>query len=203
MRRFAFIDVPNTTGTTKNVLNFSIDWSALYELLMNDKWSCTGIFFYKGYKGEKEKEQLQKIGDIGYTVRTKLTHIHPNWKREHEVICPKCHDSFPFFETVKGNQKSNCDVELTVDALETLREGDEALIFTGDGDFAYLIEKLIVRGITVRIISSKNRDSFGKLRFSTRLTNILDREENGLRRVQFIHIKNWQRLIEKAESEEV
>ncbi|MDB5264784.1 MAG: hypothetical protein JWN64_355 [Parcubacteria group bacterium] len=199
MRRFAFIDVPNTTGTTKNVLGFSIDWSKLYELLVNDKWSCTSVFFYKGHKGEKEKEQLERIEEMGYVVRTKLTHIHPNTIKEIEVACPKCHGDFTYKETVKGNQKSNCDVELTVDALETIREGDQALIFTGDGDFAYLIEKLLEKGATVRIVSSQNKDFFNKNRFSTRLKAIIEREDLDQRRVQFIHIKNWQRTIEKGE----
>ena len=198
MRRHAFIDVPNTTGTTKNVLGFSIDWVKLYELLVNDKWSCVSVFFYKGSKGEKEREQLEKIGQLGYTVRTKLTHIHPDWYKEVKVNCPHCNTDFNHNELIHGNQKANCDVELTVDALETLKTGDEAILFTGDGDFAYLIEKLLERGVSVKLVSSKNRDNLGKIRFSTRLSAILAREEQGEKRVQFIHINNWKNRIEKV-----
>ena len=200
MRRYAFIDVPNTTGTAWNVLNFLIDWKKLHEFLVNGKWSCTRVFFYKGHKGGKEKEQLDRIADIGYSVRTKLTHVHPDWQRTLQVTCVHCHREFPVNQLVKGNRKSNCDVERTVDALEILKPGDDALIFTGDGDFAYMIEILLNRGVTMRIISSKNRDSLGKMRFSTRLSDILKREERGENRVQFIHLKNWQKRIEKLEA---
>ncbi|MDO8566872.1 MAG: NYN domain-containing protein, partial [bacterium] len=175
MRRYAFIDVPNTTGTVERVLGFSIDWAKLYELLVNDKWSCSGVFYYKGHKGDKEKEQLEKIEKLGYTVRTKLTHIHPDWYKQSEISCPLCGGDFKHDQLIKGNQKSNCDVELTVDAMETLKEGDEALLFTADGDFTYLIEKLLERKALVRLISSKNRDVLGRMRFSTRLSTILER----------------------------
>jgi uncharacterized LabA/DUF88 family protein len=196
--RYAFIDVPNTTGTTTNVLHFSIDWARLYQLLRNEKWSCSKIFFYKGHKGEKEKEQLDKLRDIGYTVRTKLTHIHPDSLTTQELICPWCQGVFVHPYRVKGNRKSNCDVELTVDALEAVQPGDQVLMFTGDGDFAYLIETLLIRGATVTLVSSKNKDSLGNSRFSTRLTSILEREERGKRRVSFIHILNWKHRIEKV-----
>lgn len=199
MRRYAFIDVSNTTNTTKAVLGFAIDWQKLYEHLVNEKWSCTGVFFYKGHKGEKEKEALEKLAEIGYVVRTKLTFVHSDTEREKDMECPLCKKTYTHKYVVKGHHKSNCDVELSVDAIEVLKEGDEAMLFTGDGDFSYLVERLLAKGVTVRIISSQNRDYLGKPRFSTRLKSIIEREEAGQKRVQFIHIKNWQRLIEKKE----
>lgn len=201
MRRYAFIDVPNTTGTAREVLDFSIDWSSLYSLLVNDKWSCTNVFFYKGFKGGKEEDQLRKISDIGYIVRTKLTHVHPDWIKDIPVACPSCNKEFVHEQTIRGHHKSNCDVELTVDSLETLKDGDEMMLFTGDGDFAYLIERLLEKNITIKIVSSMNTDRFKKIRFSTRLKDIIEREEaSGNPRVQFIHLKNWQKRIEKVET---
>lgn len=202
MKRYAFIDVPNTSGTTNTVLGFQINWEKLYEFLVNDKWSCSTVFYYKGYKGEKEKEQLEKLRAVGYKVQTKLTHIYADRYKEVRVSCPTCTGDFSFKEKIKGHQKSNCDVELTVDALEVLKTGDEALLFSGDGDFAYLIEKLLERGVTVRIISSKNKDSMGHVRFSTRLTELLEREEKGEKRVQFIHIDNWKHRIQRENTED-
>lgn len=196
MRRYAFIDVPNTTGTAREVLGFAIDWRRLYEFLTSERWSCSGIFFYKGHSGEAEKEQLRSLSSLGYIVQTKLTHVHPGRVKDIQIRCPECHELFLYRQSVKGHRKSNCDVELTVDALETLSASDEALLFTGDGDFAYLIETLLEKGVTVRLVSSKNRDRFGKRRFSTRLSKILDQEESGTHRVQFIHLKNWQKRIE-------
>lgn len=197
MNRYAFIDVSNTTGTTNECLNFSIDWEKLYTLMKNKKWNCKEVLFYKGYKGLKEEEQLKKIEEIGYVVRTKLTHVHPNRKHEISIECEHCGKNFIHEYLIRGNRKSNCDVELSVDAVNLLKEGDEALIFTGDSDFAYLVEYLADKGVKVRIVSSTKRDKNGNKRFSTRLDKILDIEENNGRRVDFIHINNWKRLIEK------
>lgn len=203
MKRYAFIDIPNTNGTAKNCLDFSVDWRKLYELLTNKKWECLDIFFYKGYKGDKEKQQLEKIKDLGYKVRTKLTHIHPDKNKDILVKCNTCKVEFLHNYIIKGNQKSNCDVELTVDALDILSKGDEALIFTGDGDFAYLVENLIKKGIIVTLISSQQKDKNGNIRFSTRLKDILKKEEvmekekSVKKRVRFINLNNWKKILEK------
>lgn len=204
MNTYAFIDVSNTIGTTNGCLGFSIDWSRLYLLLTNKKWECKDIYFYKGHKGKKEKQQLDKMAEgVGYKIRTKLTHIHPDISRDVNVICPACNEKFVHEETVKGRWKSNCDVELSVDAVNVLSSGDEALIFTGDGDFAYLIEDLIGKGVHVRIVSSTKRDMNNNKRFSTRLNRILDREESsGEKRASFLHIDSWRYLIQKENCHE-
>ena len=144
------------------------------------------------------KQQLiEKLEDIGYTVRTKLTHIHPDKNKDMLIECGSCKIAFSYSHIIRGNQKSNCDVELTTDALNILSRGDEALVFTGDGDFAYLIEDLIGKGITIWIVSSKKIDKNGNRRFSTRLGNILIHSEQAERRVRFLHINNWKEAIEK------
>ncbi|MCK4386681.1 MAG: NYN domain-containing protein [Candidatus Pacebacteria bacterium] len=204
IKRYAFIDVPNTNGTTKNLHNFSIDWKKLYELLTNKKWNCCDVFFYKGYKGKKEKAQLEKMEeDIGYKIRTKFTHIHKDKEEEIQVKCDECDKEFLYTHKINGARKSNCDVELTVDAVNFLSEGDEALIFTGDGDFAYLIDDLVEKGIVVYVISSQKRDKYGNKRFSTRLGKIIKEEEkNGNKRVVFIPINNWNNSIKKENRHE-
>lgn len=199
MKRYAFIDVPNTTGTIRECLNFSIDWKKLFDFLTNKKWRCENVFFYKGHKGDKEKAQLlEKIGnEIGYKVQTKPTHIHRDKEKDIIVKCKNCNEEFIHKHTINGNQKSNCDVELTVDALNILEEGDEALIFTGDGDFSYLIKNLIERKISVVIISSQERNKNGDKRFSTRLRDILREEGQESKRVKFLDINRWKDSIEK------
>ena len=198
MKRFAFIDVPNTTGTTKNCLNFAVDWNKMFELLIDEKWGCKEVFYYKGHKGDMERKQLEKLKNIGYTIRTKLTHIHKNKVNNVSVICEKCNSVFIHHQNIQGNQKSNCDVELTVDALNTLSVGDEALFFTGDGDFAYLIEFLIHKGIFVWMISSQKRDNNGNIRFSTRLKDIIKSEGQASKRIKFVDIGSWKSVIEKV-----
>ena len=198
MKRYAFIDVSNTNGTTRDCLDFAIDWEKLYKFLTNEKWKCENVFYYKGYKGDKEKKQLKKLeDDIGFIVKTKFTHVHPSRIIDIPVKCDDCDKEIQYKHTVHGNKKSNCDVELTVDALEVLSEGDEALIFTGDGDFAYLIKNLRDRGVTILLISSRKRDKNGNKRFSTRLVDILKEEGEISKKVRFININRWKDNIER------
>lgn len=198
MATYAFIDVPNTNGTARECLGFKIDWHKLYELMTNEKWACKQVFYYKGYKGDTELKQMQKLEETGYTLKTKLTHIHKDRKEIIKIVC-ECGTMVKHERVIKGNQKSNCDVELTVDALNTLKPGDQAILFSGDGDFTYLADNLINNGVFVTIVSSKNRDRNGHLRFSTRLTALIDLEEKGKRRCRFIHLNNWKNRIEKIE----
>ena len=94
--------------------------------------------------------------------------------------------------------KANCDVELTVDALELAGPESEILIFTGDGDFRYLIEKLIEKGSRVRLFSTNKQDQFGNYRLSTRLKALLALyEETG--QAIFTELNNLKHRIGKAE----
>ncbi len=199
IKRYAFIDVPNTTGTTKNIHNFFIDWKKLFSLLTNEKWGCLDVFFYKGYKGEKEKKQLEKMGEeIGYKIKTKFTHIHKDKEENINIKCDKSEEEFIYIHKINGARKSNCDVELTVDAVNLLSEGDEALILTGDGDFAYLVEDLVEKGVIVYLVSSQKRDKNDNRRFSSRLRKIIKRETNNEKqRVVFVDINDWKKSIEK------
>ncbi|MEK7170610.1 MAG: NYN domain-containing protein [Patescibacteria group bacterium] len=95
------------------------------------------------------------------------------------------------------NRKSNCDVDLTVDAMEMASPDSEFLIFTGDGDFAYLIEKVIEKGTKVFIVSSTagvRKPGMNTKRFSTRLTSLL-REQKGC--INLINIDSWKFKIKK------
>jgi len=199
MSTYAFIDVPNTTGTVRDCLDFTIGWPRLFKFLTNEKWACEEVFFYKGHKGNKEKNwfltRLQ--GQIGYKVRTKLTHIHPNKIVDIDIKCKECQTEFIHKHTVNGNQKSNCDVELTVDAMNILKKGDRALILTADGDFSYLIRDLMSKGVFVSIVSSQVYTKDGKKRFSTRLSDILKEEGESSKRVEFLNIDRWRGNIEK------
>ncbi len=199
--RYAFIDVQNTMGTVNQLLNFSIDWGKLIRHLKNEKWDCAKVFYYKGRrKGEEEDKRIQDLENLGYIVRSKLTHIHPDKTFTQKGFCQKCGAETESKYIIKGDHKSNCDVELTVDALKIAYANNsekEFLIFTGDGDFRFLIEALIEKGIKVIIISNTKKNSNGDKRFSTRLRDLIKQEENkgksGL--VDFIDINDWKQSI--------
>lgn len=199
MERFAFIDATNTKGTIKTLLDFEVDWKKLYEHLVGEKWFCSRVFYYEGFrKGKSGEKNRVRIEKIGYIMRGKLTHIHKDENIEVGIVCKKC--GFLNKKTIirPGNQKSNCDVELTVDALELAKAGNHFLVFTGDGDFRYLIEKLIEKGVVVFLVSNTRKDIRGNKRFSTRLKKLLEIEaKKDAPRVIFVDLNDWKEKIKK------
>lgn len=195
MRRYAFIDVANTKGSA-GLLGFQIDPQNLYDYLCNEKWSCEKVFWYAGrIRNEKNEKVREKIEQIGYIIRDKDTHFfekHYSFEEE----CPKCHERSEFHVRKRGMPKANCDVELTVDALEIAGPESEVLIFTGDGDFHYLIEKLVEKGTRVRLFSTNKQDQTGGYRFSTRLKELLARYENTGQAI-FTELNNLRKRIGK------
>lgn len=198
IKRYSFIDVSNTVGTVCGVLDFKIDWKKLFDHLRGEKWQCEEVFYYRGKKpGKKTGKDFKKIEDIGYIIRTKDTHIHPDKFIDYPFTCGKCNENGVLKIKKFGLWKSNCDVELTVDAVELAGENKEFLIFTGDGDFSYLIEKIIEKGVHVFIVSNTGISKDGNKPFSTRLRLIIEREEKGLKRATFIDINDWKNRIGK------
>lgn len=202
MRRYAFIDVANTKGSA-GLLGFQIDPQRLYEYLCDQKWSCGEVFWYAGrIRNEKNEKAREKIVQIGYTVRDKDTHFH---KKSNHVdgACPHCGGEVSLDSKMHRMPKANCDVELTIDALECSGPESEILLLTGDGDFRYLIEKLVERGSRVRIFSTNKKDREGSYRLSTRIKDLLseyeksDAEKRG--QVTFIEINNIRNRIGKIE----
>ena len=108
------------------------------------------------------------------------------------IICPACKHQHNYIDVKKGIPKANCDVELTVDCLEMAGPDVEFLIFTGDGDFKYLVEKLCEKGSKVYIFSTRKKDKWGDYRFSTRYENLL--KEN---KITFVEIDNLKYRLKK------
>ena len=52
-------------------------------------------------------------------------------------------------------RKANFDVEISVDALELQDKFDTLVLFSGDSDFAYLLEKLRRKGKIIVVVSAK------------------------------------------------
>ena len=80
---------------------------------------------------------LEKEGGI---VRSKVVFSYKNRNKNIKIKCPKCDHEFNEIVDMGYNRKSNCDVDLTVDAMEYAETNSEFYIFTGDGDFEFLIK---------------------------------------------------------------
>lgn len=197
--RYAFIDVQNTETTTRQILGFLVDWKKLFTFLKNE-WGCEKVFFYSGIdvgdiEAEKEFEILEKEGCV---VRAKVVFAYKNKNKNVKIRCPKCGNEFTEVIDMGYNKKSNCDVDLTVDAMECAGLDTELYIFTGDGDFEYLIRKAVEKGALVHIVSSakkiKNGPRYSISRFSTKLRKLT--EEAG-KPVDFLNIDNLKMKIKK------
>ncbi|MDP3697565.1 MAG: hypothetical protein Q8R55_06160 [Candidatus Taylorbacteria bacterium] len=115
----AFIDVQNTDTTTKKLLGFEVDWKKLCYFLKND-WQCDKVFFYVGIdEGDLETTNLfEGLRGNGCIVRAKVVFAYKNRDVDLNVTCPKCSNKFIEKVDMGYNRKSNCDVDLTVDAME-------------------------------------------------------------------------------------
>jgi uncharacterized LabA/DUF88 family protein len=171
MKRYAFIDVHNTRSTA-TVLEFTIDPAKLFDYLKYQKWSCTDIFWYAGRIGtEKHEKERAKTEALGYKMRDKQTKFYK--KQPLFITCPKCQHKHEYVHKKNKLPKANCDVELTVDCLELAGPETEFLIFTGDGDFKYLVDKLLEKKSNVTLFSTRKPDKWGDYRFSTRYDPLL------------------------------
>ncbi len=196
MKRYAFIDVHNTKSTA-TTLDFSIDAEKLYNYLKFDKWSCSEVFWYSGrIESEKHEKEREKIEKMGYKIKDKLTKFYKK-TQTFDVKCPKCKHKHKHIDVKKGLPKANCDVELTVDCLELAEKDAEFLIFTGDGDFKYLVEKLCEKGCKVSLFSTRKPDRWGDFRFSTRYNDLL--KDN---KITFLEINNLKNRLKKDSAEE-
>ena len=81
--------------------------------------------------------------------------------------------------------------------MEMAGKNSEFLIFTGDGDFEYLIRKVVERGVKVYIVSSNAGERIPGIntkRFSTKLKNLINKNRG---QINFINIDSWKFKIKK------
>ncbi len=137
----ALIDGANLFATAKN-LGFDID----FKLLRNElKKGCNliRIYYYTALLEQEDRIVLRPLVDWlnynGYTLVTKPAKVITN----REGI-----------QRVKGNM----DVEIAVDAVQLafspIINITDMILFTGDGDFRYLVEQLQKTAIRVTVVSS-------------------------------------------------
>ena len=197
-KRFAFIDVQNTSTTTQKLLGFIIDWHKLCKYL-KEKWNCEKIFFYSGIdEGDTETaSEFDTLSKNGCIVKTKTVFAYKKSDKTITIKCVNCGKDNIEVVDMGYNRKSNCDVDLTVDCMEEAGPNKEFLIFTGDGDFEYLIRKIIEKETKVYVVSSNagiRKPGINTKRFSTKLKKLVN-ENKG--KVNLINIDSWKIRIKK------
>jgi uncharacterized LabA/DUF88 family protein len=142
---------------------------------------------------------LKQLKDIGCINREKIVHIYKNLDENVEIICSKCGNKFIKRIDMGYNHKSNCDVDLTVDAMQFLEKGNVYYLFTGDGDFEYLINTAVKFNTKVVIVSNGSKIIDGPRHYSSRLSIKLRKLIKDYRgQVDFENIDNYRLRIEKT-----
>lgn len=158
------------------------------------------MFFYSGIEqgnSEKSNEYLE-LAKLGYEMHAKPYNIYKNPDKIIKITCPKCSNDIDY--KIDGNVrwKLNCDAELSVDATNLARGGTEFLIFTGDGDFEYLIRNAVEKGVKIYVASSAKKirvaPRYSVSRFSTKLRELIAEKKDS---VFFINLDDWKMKIKR------
>ena len=122
-KTMVFIDASNIYHSQKR-LGWHIDLQKLIKLLHVESDICA-IYYYTAYDfhNQKQKKFLDFLEIIGYLVRKKPI------KFIRDTSLPD-----------GGYHKGNLDIELTLDAVDTMRYYQTAILFSGDSDFEPLIQ---------------------------------------------------------------
>ena len=135
-----FIDAANIFYSQRT-LKWHIDYRKL-ALYLKDTLNLIGLFYYTGLVGSLEKQQsfLKKLMSLKYHVTSK------------EIKFIKIAGSADI-------PKGNLDVEFALDAYRMRNEFDTIVLFSGDSDFAYLLDMLKQEGKNAIVVSMRGHIS--------------------------------------------
>jgi len=149
-KTYVFIDVANLIYGAKKTGKWEVNYRKLSEYLKS-RYKASKIFFYAGVKSLRENK-FNKLQKFGYVLRLKELKIYKKKPAEKKVKCPKCGHIFIKKIYRPPEQKANCDVDLTFDAMRYVSDFSKMILISGDGDFYPLVEFLIKKGRELRII---------------------------------------------------
>lgn len=132
-----FIDGANLYATSKS-LGFDIDYKKMLAYFQSQGYLLRA-YYYTALIEDQEYSSIRPLIDWldynGYRVITKPTKEFTD-------------------STGRKKVKGNMDMELAIDAMELSTTVDHMVIFSGDGDFRYLVEALQRQGRKVSIVST-------------------------------------------------
>ena len=131
------IDGPNLYATAKT-LGFDIDYKRLL-MEFQSRGTLLRALYYTAIIEDQEYSSIRPLIDWldynGYTVVTKAAKEFTDGSGRRRV-------------------KGNMDIELAVDAMELAEHVDQIVLFSGDGDFRSLVERVQRRGVRVTVVST-------------------------------------------------
>lgn len=158
---YAFVDAANMFYGGERSLHWKIDYEKLIKYLQ-EKFSVAKIFYYSGIDVDQYKEEGKEV-DLEKLVTYYENELLKKEKTEEEKALLGKHlekakfyrdlDKFGYelrikptkvFTSTEGTTttKANCDVDLTFDMMRYMSQYNEAVVLSGDGDFAPILEYL-------------------------------------------------------------
>lgn len=161
---YAFIDASNLFYGGKKSLGWSIDYQKLFKYL-KDKYKARKIFYYGGVElyGFKYSVLDKKPINLDNLIKYLRDKLKDKSLTEAKVfLLGKYIQKAKFYRKLKqfgyglrlkpvkifineeGNavKKANCDVDMTFDLMRMMEQYSEAIILSGDGDFAIILNYL-------------------------------------------------------------
>ncbi len=126
---YAFIDSQNLNLGVQKV-GWKMDWRA-FRAYLKDEFNVTKAYMFIGYMAENEP-LYERMHELGYLIALKPTV---------DVAVPS-EGKTAEGEEHKSVVKGNIDADLVLYAMKELPHYSKAIIVSGDGDFASLIEYL-------------------------------------------------------------
>lgn len=135
-RAALFIDGANMFATMTNLKMF-VDWNKVLHYYRN-RFDLVRAYYYTAIpEGEASIRPLVDHLDYnGYAIRTKPT------------------KEFVEEGTGRIKIKGNMDMDMALDAIDISPFVSDIILFTGDGDFRILVERLQQRGVRVHVFST-------------------------------------------------
>ena len=137
-RSMLFIDEPNVARSLGHVRSQGkdLDYKKLKEYFSAQR-PLAGAFFYTGYKESQ-------IGMRGFFSRLK------SFGYEVVLVRSKRYRN----GTVKN---ADTDIKIVTDLFTKFNQYDEAVLVSGDGDFADAVQQLMMHGKRVKVVSMRGR----------------------------------------------
>lgn len=136
-RSATFIDGANIYGTSRE-LGMDIDYKKLLRYVSKDYELVRALYYTAVYEEKDGNRPIQQLMDFlnlnGFLVKSKPAKAFSQGSRM----------------IIKGNM----DLEIAVDALRMVKHVSHMYLFSGDGDFRYLIEAIQNEGVRVTVVSS-------------------------------------------------
>lgn len=182
-KTIAFIDAANIIYGVKKESGFKVDLKKLVDYLKT-RFDASRIYYYGGVNTRKVdfKKYQELLKGFGLIPRLKITKFYYQKPKTKRFVCRFCRKRNAIKQRARMRAKANCDVDLTLDVLDNLKDFNHFIFLTGDGDFEQVMVRVKALKKEIYVIASARRTA-----------KVIKKIVAG----RFIEIKNLKKIIAK------